>query len=738
CINSECINNLSRDESINNLSTDKCINSECINNLSRDESINNLSTDKCINSECINTNDNTNNNTTNTNTNTNNTNNNNNTTNNYILVTSTVSNLYKNIDLTLLYKLLLLIIDETLCDYIISRLRCTLIYKDIKVGVNYGVIKGIPFSCYICCYYSVIVDIMLIGIEGVNSMCKDRGVSNRGSVVGGVSNRECMLEGVSNTSGLEGVGNTSGLEGVNNRECMLEGVNSMCKDRGVSNTSGVEGVGKRDSKLEGVGRRDSKLEGVSNTSGLEGVSNRDINEGVSNTLDKQQGVSNNTNSYHPLYNNTNSYHPLNNSTTYNPLYNNTNSYHPLNNSTTYHPLNNYTNSYHPLSTTNNNTNNNTIAHYLRYLDTSYILLRLSDNNIIDLLSNLKIRRRIFKNKYNKEYIIKDKILTALYMEYSSRVLSSVCSIKSKDFSVSKGESLYFSMGGFNCKIVRGDSNKDMLEGDNDKGSRLGNIKGVSNKSKGLEGVSNMSIRVEEVSNTTSNQHPLNTNTYNQHPLNPNNINTYNQHPVNTNTYNQHPLNPNNINPNNPLNPNNPNNINNNTVILPSGNTLVLTVSTSSINLLKLQVNRLCIRSIGSTFIKTISKWNKILISFLCYYREAVTCIDIINKLENKIKSVIKKGINSKMPNRFPPVIFYSPLYCGGLNMYSCSGCGVNILKYINSWNKEIKEGEEAYKEMEGIISRSVKGYNDIGYVGGYSKREIVGGYNEREMVGGVS
>ncbi|KAK1350420.1 hypothetical protein LUQ84_000656 [Hamiltosporidium tvaerminnensis] len=52
---------------------------------------------------------------------------------------------------------------------------------------------------------------------------------------------------------------------------MLEGVNSMCKDRGVSNTSGLEGVGKRDSKLEGVGRRDSKLEGVSNTSGL-GVS----------------------------------------------------------------------------------------------------------------------------------------------------------------------------------------------------------------------------------------------------------------------------------------------------------------------------------------------------------------------------------------------------------------------------------------------------------------------------------
>ncbi len=40
------------------------------------------------------------------------------------------------------------------------------------------------------------------------------------------------------------------------------------------------------------------------------------------------------------------------------------------------------------------------------------------------------------------------------------------------------------------------------------------------------------------------------------------------------------------------------------------------------------------------------------------------------RCENKIQTRIKIGLNSKMPSRFPPVVFYSPKEIGGLGMLS--------------------------------------------------------------------
>ena len=40
------------------------------------------------------------------------------------------------------------------------------------------------------------------------------------------------------------------------------------------------------------------------------------------------------------------------------------------------------------------------------------------------------------------------------------------------------------------------------------------------------------------------------------------------------------------------------------------------------------------------------------------------------KCENKIQTRVKIGLNSKMPSRFPPVVFYTPKELGGLGMIS--------------------------------------------------------------------
>ena len=45
-------------------------------------------------------------------------------------------------------------------------------------------------------------------------------------------------------------------------------------------------------------------------------------------------------------------------------------------------------------------------------------------------------------------------------------------------------------------------------------------------------------------------------------------------------------------------------------------------------------------------------------------------LDLLVKCENKIQTRIKIGLNSKMPSRFPPVVFYSPKEIGGLGMLS--------------------------------------------------------------------
>lgn|SRR6202035_382689 len=47
---------------------------------------------------------------------------------------------------------------------------------------------------------------------------------------------------------------------------------------------------------------------------------------------------------------------------------------------------------------------------------------------------------------------------------------------------------------------------------------------------------------------------------------------------------------------------------------------------------------------------------------MTYFREAVVhtreLLDLLVKSENKIQTRIKIGLNSKMPSRFPPTVFY--------------------------------------------------------------------------------
>jgi pre-mRNA-processing factor 8 len=87
-----------------------------------------------------------------------------------------------------------------------------------------------------------------------------------------------------------------------------------------------------------------------------------------------------------------------------------------------------------------------------------------------------------------------------------------------------------------------------------------------------------------------------------------------------------------------------------------------------------RVRQILMSSGSTTFTKVVNKWNTSLIGLMTYFREATIhtqeLLDLLVKCENKIQTRIKIGLNSKMPSRFPPVVFYTPKELGGLGMLS--------------------------------------------------------------------
>jgi pre-mRNA-processing factor 8 len=146
-----------------------------------------------------------------------------------------------------------------------------------------------------------------------------------------------------------------------------------------------------------------------------------------------------------------------------------------------------------------------------------------------------------------------------------------------------------------------------------------------------------------------------------------------------------------------------------------------------------RIRQVLMSSGATTFTKIANKWNTALIGLMTYYREAVLnsheLLDLLVKNENKIQTRIKIGLNSKMPSRFPPVVFYCPKELGGLGMLSMghvlipqsdlryskqTDLGVthfraglshdadqlipNLFRYIQPWESEFVDSQRVWAE----------------------------------------
>ena len=146
-----------------------------------------------------------------------------------------------------------------------------------------------------------------------------------------------------------------------------------------------------------------------------------------------------------------------------------------------------------------------------------------------------------------------------------------------------------------------------------------------------------------------------------------------------------------------------------------------------------RIRGLLMTSGSTTFTKVANKWNTALIGLMTYFREAAVhtreLLDLIVKCENRVQTRIKMGLNSKMPSRFPPVVFYTPKELGGLGMLSMghilipqsdlrwsrqTEAGVthfragmthdadqlipNLFRYIPSWESEFLDSQRVWAE----------------------------------------
>lgn len=81
-----------------------------------------------------------------------------------VLMESTLEHVYEKIDLTLLNRLLRLILDHNIADYMTSKNNIVISFKDMMHTNTYGLIRGLQFASFVTQYYCLILDLLLLGL----------------------------------------------------------------------------------------------------------------------------------------------------------------------------------------------------------------------------------------------------------------------------------------------------------------------------------------------------------------------------------------------------------------------------------------------------------------------------------------------------------------------------------------------------------------------------------------------
>ena len=82
-----------------------------------------------------------------------------------VLLQTQFEKVYEKMDLKLLNRLLRLIVDHNLADYMTTKNNIVIQYKDMSHTNSYGLIRGLQFASFIFQYYGMILDLLMLGLQ---------------------------------------------------------------------------------------------------------------------------------------------------------------------------------------------------------------------------------------------------------------------------------------------------------------------------------------------------------------------------------------------------------------------------------------------------------------------------------------------------------------------------------------------------------------------------------------------
>merc|ERR1711981_1496491 len=81
-----------------------------------------------------------------------------------VMMETKLEKLYEKIDLTILNRLLRLVVDHNIADYMTAKNNVGISYKDMNHTNSYGLLRGLQFNSFVTQYYGLVVDLLIVGL----------------------------------------------------------------------------------------------------------------------------------------------------------------------------------------------------------------------------------------------------------------------------------------------------------------------------------------------------------------------------------------------------------------------------------------------------------------------------------------------------------------------------------------------------------------------------------------------
>ena len=87
-----------------------------------------------------------------------------------VMIETQFEKVYEKMDLTLLNRLLRLIVDHNIAEYMTAKNNVLLNYKDMNHLNSYGLIRGLQFASFIFQYYGLVLDLLVLGLTRASEL----------------------------------------------------------------------------------------------------------------------------------------------------------------------------------------------------------------------------------------------------------------------------------------------------------------------------------------------------------------------------------------------------------------------------------------------------------------------------------------------------------------------------------------------------------------------------------------